>query len=482
MAQFDFDIGILGAGSAGLTAASGAAKFGAKTLLIEKEKMGGDCLHYGCVPSKTLIQTAKVRSLMRNAEFWGLPKTDLPPVDFRAVRSRIQSVIDTIQQHDSPERFCSLGVRVEFGEPEFSDEHTVRIGGASFSARSWLIATGSSPAIPPIPGLADTPYLTNRELFYLDELPASLIILGAGPIAIEMAQAFARLGTRVTVIQRSSQILTREDKDMADVVQAALAADGVIFHLNATVSGIRREGSRCSVVIHKTDFTSAELSADAVLVALGRKSNLDDLGLDRVGVRLAHGGLALDNRLRTSQPHIYGAGDVTGEFQFTHAAGYEGGVAVTNAILRLPRKVSYALMPWCTYTDPELASIGMNELRAREAGIEHTVWRESFAANDRALAEGAAEGVVKLLLDKGGKPLGMQIAGPHAGELLAPWVGIMNGGGKLTTLAGAVHPYPTLSEINRKVAGNVYAEKIFSPRVKSALKFFFHLRGRACGP
>lgn len=482
MAQFDFDIGILGAGSAGLTAASGAAKFGAKTLLIEKEKMGGDCLHYGCVPSKTLIQTAKVRSLMRNAEFWGLPKADLPPVEFRAVRSRIQSVIDTIQKHDSPERFCSLGVRVEFGEPEFMDEHTVRIGGASFSARSWLIATGSSPAIPPIPGLADTPCLTNRELFYLDELPASLIILGGGPIAIEMAQAFARLGTKVSVIQRSSQILTREDKDMADVVQAALAADGVTFHLNATVSGIHREGRRCSAVIHKTDFTSAELSADAVLVALGRKSNLDGLGLDRVGVRLTHGGLALDNRLRTTQPHIYGAGDVTGEFQFTHAAGYEGGVAVTNAILRLPRKVNYSLMPWCTYTDPELASIGMNELRAREAGVEYSVWRESFAANDRALAEGATEGVVKLLLDKGGKPLGMQIAGPHAGELLAPWIGIMNGGGKLTTLAGAVQPYPTLSEINRKVAGNVYAEKIFSDRVKSALKFFFHLRGRACGP
>jgi pyruvate/2-oxoglutarate dehydrogenase complex dihydrolipoamide dehydrogenase (E3) component len=372
-------------------------------------------------------------------------------------------------------------VRVEFGEPSFSDEHTVRIGTASFSARSWLIATGSSPAVPDIPGLADVPYLTNREIFYLDTLPASLAILGGGPIGIEMAQAFARLGTKVTVIQRGSQILTREDKDMADIVQAALEADGVVFHLNASVSEVKKTVTGCTVVIHKPDFSALEISADTLLVALGRKPNLDGLGLEQIGIERKGGGLILDNRLRTSHAHIYGAGDVTGTYQFTHAAGYEGGVAVTNAILHLPRKVNYALMPWCTYTDPELGSIGLNELRAREAGIEYTVWQEAFSANDRAMAVGATSGIVKLLLDKGGKPIGIQIAGPHAGELLAPWIGLMSGGGKLSGLAGAVHPYPTLAEINRKIAGNVFAEKIFSDRVKSALKFFFNLRGRACG-
>lgn len=481
MAPFDFDIGIIGAGSAGLTAASGAAKFGAKVLLVEREKMGGDCLHYGCVPSKTLIRTAKARHDMLHAGRYGLPKTELPPVDFHAVKERILSVVTTIQQHDSPERFCNLGVHVEFGEPRFTDEHTIRIGSASHTARSWLIATGSSPAVPDIPGLADAPYITNRELFYLDRLPASLAILGGGPIAAEMAQAFARLGTKVTVIQRSSQILTREDRDMAAVIQMALEADGVIFHLGAQVAEVKKTIAGCSIVIHKPDFSTADIEAEALLVALGRIPNLEGLGLQEIGIKRNSGGLILDNRLRTSHSNIYGAGDVTGAYQFTHAAGYEGGVAVTNAILHLPRKVDYALMPWCTYTDPELASIGMNESRAREAGIEYSVWQEPFSANDRAMADGAVTGLIKLLLDKSGKPIGIQIAGPHAGELIAPWIGLMNTGGKLSGLAGAVHPYPTLAEINRKIAGNVFAEKIFSDRVKSALRFFFNLRGRACG-
>ncbi|KAF0182820.1 MAG: mercuric reductase [Nitrospirae bacterium] len=480
MAAFDFDIGILGAGSAGLTAASGAAKFGAKTLLIEREKMGGDCLHYGCVPSKALIHIARARHLLRNAEAYGLPRIELPPVDFRSVRERILSVVSTIQRHDSPERFCSLGVRVEFGSPEFVDEHTVRLGSASFTARSWVIATGSSPAIPAIAGLSDVPYLTNRELFYLDSLPASLIILGGGPVGIEMAQAFARLGSTVSVIQRGGQILTREDKDMADVVMDSLAADGVMLHLHARALKVGKENGQTVVTIRKGDSTE-RVVGDALLVALGRRPNLDGMGLERIGIEIKDGGLVLDTRLRTRHAHIYGAGDVTGAYQFTHAAGYEGGLAVTNAILKLPRKVNYQLMPWCTYTDPELASIGMNEHRAREAGTDYTAWQESFSANDRALAEGATVGAVKLLLAKNGKPLGIQIAGPHAGELLAPWIGIMNGGGKLSSLAGAVHPYPTLAEINRKIAGNVFAEKIFSDRVKSALKFFFNLRGRACG-
>ncbi len=481
MAPFDFDIGILGAGSAGLTAASGATKFGAKVLLVEREKMGGDCLHYGCVPSKTLIRTAKVRHDMLHAERFGLPEVALPPVDFRSVRERILSVVNTIQQHDSPERFCSLGVRVEFGEPHFTDTHTVSIGSATYTARSWLIATGSSPAVPDIPGLADTPYLTNRELFYLDSIPASLVILGGGPIAVEMAQAFARLGTKATIIQRSSQLLTREDRDLAAVIQTALEADGVVVHLNAQVAEIKKTVAGCSVVIHKPDFSATDIEAEALLVALGRTPNLEGLGLQEIGIKLNSRSLVLDSRLRTSHPHIYGAGDVTGEYQFTHAAGYEGRVAVTNAILHLPRKVNYALMPWCTYTDPELASIGMNELRAKEAGVAYSVWQEPFSANDRAMTEGAVSGLVKLLLDKNGKPLGIQIAGPHAGELIAPWIGLMSGGGNLSGLAGAIHPYPTLAEINRKIAGNVFAEKIFSDRVRSALRFFFNLRGRACG-
>lgn len=482
MTPYDFDIGIIGGGSAGLTIAAGAAQFGAKTLLIEKEGvLGGDCLHFGCVPSKTLIRSAQVYHMMRHAPRFGLPRHELRPVDFRDVAERIQSVIQTIQKHDSAERFCSLGARVEFGNPVFADEHSVRIRNSSFSAKNWVIATGSSPEVPLIEGIERTPYLTNRELFSLESLPSSMVILGAGPIAIEMAQAFCRLGTKVTVIQRSNQILSREDKDMADMVMNVLASEGVIFHLNTAVLSMNDLGSEREVVIRDAEGRTTALRAEKILVALGRKPNTDGLGLENISVQFGRKGLKLDNRLRTSHRHIYGAGDVTGEYQFTHAAGYEGGIVLSNAVLRLPRRTDYTNLPWCTYTDPELASIGMNEHRAKEAGIQYNIWTEEFRANDRSLAEGEETGRVKLLLDEKERPIGIQILGPHGGELLSEWVAVMNGGVKLSSLASAVHPYPTLSEINKRVVGNFFSGKIFSDKVKKALKFFFHLRGRACG-
>lgn len=481
MANFDYDIAILGGGSAGLTVAAGASQFGAKTLLIEKEKvLGGDCLHFGCVPSKTLIKTAHVYHLMKRAPSFGLPQVSVPPADFGMVSERIRSVIATIQKHDSPERFCSLGAQVEFGSPEFIDERAVRLNGRTLSARSWVIATGSSPSIPPIPGLDRTPYLTNREIFCLDRLPSSMIILGGGPIAAEMAQAFGRLGTRVTVVQRSGQILSREDTDMADSVMHALKDEGVVFHLNASVIQVRDLGAEREVEISIEGQTPQKIRAEAILVALGRTPNLAGLGLEKIGVTFNNAGLVLDSRLRTTQKHIFGAGDVTGTHQFTHAAGYEGGVVLTNAILHLPRKTDYGHLPWCTYTDPELASIGMNEKTARAAGISCSVWTEEFSMNDRGLAEGESLGRVKLVLDEKERPVGVQILGLHAGELIGEWVAAMNGKVKLSAIASAVHPYPTLVEINKRVAGRVFSEKIFSDRVKKALKFFFNLRGRAC--
>ena len=341
MADYDYDIGIIGGGAAGLTVASGAAQLGAKTLLVEKEKaLGGDCLYYGCVPSKTLIKTAYVYHLMKNGPQFGLPAVSPPPVDFREVSSRISSVIGVIQKHDSVERFCKLGAKVEFGDPVFTDEHAIDLGGKSISARTWVIATGSSSEAPPIKGLDKTPYLTNRDIFYLDKLPASMIVLGGGPVAVEIAQAFCRLGTKVTVVQRSSQILSKEDRDMAD--------------------------------------------------------------------------------------------------------------------------------------------IGMNEKRAQKAGIDYSVWSEEFNGNDRALAEGESVGRIKLLLDSKEKPLGVQILGPHAGDLVSEWVAIMNGGVGLSKIASAIHPYPTLGEINKKVTGSVFSPKIFSDTVRKGLKFFFSFKGRAC--
>jgi len=482
MAQFDYDIGILGGGSAGLTVAAGAAQFGAKTLLIEKEKvLGGDCLHFGCVPSKTLIKTAHVYHLMKHAQRFGLPQPGLQPVDFRDVSGRIRSVIDTIQKHDSVERFCSLGAKVLFGHAVFNDEHTVSLDGRKITAKTWVIATGSSPAVPKLEGIERTPYLTNRDIFYLDRLPKSMAILGAGPISIEMAQAFCRLGTRVSVIQRSSRILAREDSDMADAVMQNLKAEGVDFHLDTSVLSVQDLGDERAVMIKTIDGKAVSVRAEAILVALGRDPNLRTLGLENAGVEYDGKGLRLDTRLRTTQKHIFGADDVTGTYQFTHAAGYEGGVVLTNAVLHLPRRADYAFFPWCTYTDPELAHIGMNETAAKEAGLHYTVWTEEFKMNDRGLAEGEGLGRIKLILDAKEKPLGVQILGLHAGELISEWVAALNGKVKLSALAGAVHPYPTLAEINKRVVGNYFSGKIFSDKVKKALRFFFSLRGRACG-
>ncbi len=482
MNTYEYDIAIIGGGAAGLTVASGSAQLGAKTLLIEKEKeLGGDCLHVGCVPSKTLIRTAQAYHTMKHPLVFGLPAVEVPPVDFIKVKKRIRSVISTIQKHDSEERFCRLGVRVEFGEPAFTDEHSVRLNGRSVSAKTWVIATGSSPGRPPVEGLDETPHITNKEMFSLDRLPESMIILGAGPIATEMAQAFCRLGTRVSVVQRSGQILSKEDKDMADGVMEVLAAEGVAFHLNTSVLGVKDLGHEKEVRIKNTKGEILSLKAEQILVAMGRDPNIQDLQLEGIGVDADRKGIRVDPRMRTSQRHIYAAGDVTGQFQFTHAAGYEGGIVVSNAIFHLPRKADYTFFPWCTYTDPELAGIGMNEKTAEQAGMEYTVFTEAFQDNDRSLAEGERAGKIKMLLDANEKPLGVQIFGPQAGELLSEWVAVLNGKVRLSTLASAVHPYPTLGEINKRVAGAYLSPKIFSDKVRKGLKFFFHLKGRACG-
>jgi len=483
MAKYDYDMGIIGGGAAGLTVTSGASQLGAKTLLIEKEKeLGGDCLHYGCVPSKTLIKSAHVYHLMKDGTRFGLPEMAVQPVDFKVVADRIRGVVGKIQIHDSVERFCKLGAEVEFGNPRFTDEHTIDLAGKSITAKNWLIATGTSAAIPPVEGLEQVPYLTNREIFYLDKLPKSLIILGAGPIAIEMAQAFCRLGAQVTVIQRNTQILSKEDQDMADIVMNVLASEGVTFHLGCKILGARNQGESREIIIETNTGQELTVSGAEILVALGRSVNVEGLGLAEIGVSYDRQGIKVDKRLRTSHKHIYAAGDVIGGYQFTHAAGYEGGIVVSNAIFHLPRKVDYTWMPWCTYTGPELASIGMNEKMAQGAGIEYRLWTENFAENDRSLAEGEDVGKIKLLINKKNKPIGVQIIGLHAGELLGEWIATLNGKVKLSGLAGAIHPYPTLTEINKRVVGSTFTEKIFSNRVRKILKFLFNFKGPASKP
>ena len=481
MTDYDYDIGIIGGGAGGLTVAAGAAQLGARTILIEKEKeLGGDCLHFGCVPSKTLIKSAHVYHLMKNAEKFGLPQVSPPPVNFRNISARIKSVISTIQQHDSEERFCSLGARVEFGQPYFTDAHAVRLNGNTHTAKNWIIASGSSADIPPIKGLDKTPFITNREIFYLDQLPKSMIVMGAGPVGIEMAQAFNRFGTAVTVVGRAPQILPKDDPDLTDEVMDILSAEGVKFYTSHSIEAVSDLGHQRQVTLKGKTGNTLSLQAETLLVALGRAANVEGLGLDTIGIEHDRHGIKVDQRMRTNHKHIYAVGDVNGGFQFTHAAGYEGGIVISNAIFRLPRKADYTYMPWCTYTDPPLGNIGMTEKMARAAGVNYTVWTEEFKDNDRSQAEGEKKGKIKMILNEKEKPIGVQILGSHAGDLLAEWVAVLNGKVKLATLAAAVHPYPTISEINKRVAGNFFSPKIFSKKMQKGLKFFFHLKGRAC--
>ncbi len=481
MPDFDYDLGVIGGGAAGLTAAAGGARLGAKTVLVEKTPvLGGDCLHHGCVPSKTLLASAKLYHRMRRASQWGLPSVDLPPVDFAAVRERIRSVIDTIQRHDSPERFRSLGAAVFFGDPEFQDEHSVRLNGRTLSAAKWIIATGSSPAQPHIPGLRETHHYTNRDIFSLDALPESMIVLGGGAIAVEMGQAFARLGCAVTIIQRSRQLLTGEDPDLARMVACSLEAEGVTLRLGTQVTNVGEAYGLKQVWYMDSEGMHRIARAKALLVAMGRSPNVGGLNLHNAGVAYTDKGVPTDGRLRTSNPDILAAGDVLGKWQFTHAAGYEASVALTNAVAHLPRKADYAWMPRVAYCEPELAGVGMTRAQARAAEVDVEEVTQHFSGNDRALAENTPEGLLRMLVDTDGKVRGVRIFGPNAGELIADWAIALSGGIKLSGLAQTVLPYPTLSEITRRTAGEYLAPRLFDGIGPKLLKVVFGLKGRAC--
>ncbi|MEZ6854441.1 dihydrolipoyl dehydrogenase family protein [Halodesulfovibrio aestuarii] len=484
MAKYDFDLIIIGSGAAGLTVASGAAQLGVRVLLIEKEKhMGGDCLHYGCVPSKTLIKCANVRNQMTKAENYGLPAPALEPVDFSKISAHIRSVIDTIQPHDSPERFEKLGAVIRFGIASFTDPHTISLAPTDgktpehISGKIIVVAAGSAPSIPPFKGLDSVNYLTNETIFSQQRLPQSLTVIGGGPIAVEMAQALHRLGSKVTLLQRSPHILSKEDPDMAEIVETSLRNDGIRVITGTSIEEVTQNGEKISVHYGTKEHPAQEITSESLLVALGRAPSVHALNLKNAGVEYSTKGIPVDNRMRTNVPHIYAVGDITGKHQFTHAAGYEGGIVIANAVFKIPRKADYTLLPWVTYCDPELASIGYNEKRAQDAGIDYTVHTEVFASNDRALAENQPNGKLKLLQNSKGHVIGVQIAGLHAGELINEWVAILGGKMTLSTLAGAIHPYPTLGEINKKVAGTILSEKVFSPFTRKVLRTLFRYRG-----
>lgn len=469
-----------------MTAAAGAARFGAKTILMEKKgRLGGDCLHTGCVPSKALIRAARVLSLAGRAQGFGLPPLKAEgSVDLGAVMDSVQEVIDAIQVHDSPERFRSLGAQVLFGSTRFVDDHTVMMDNRRITARAWIIATGSHPAIPPVAGLDKVPCWTSENLFSQRVLPARLIVLGGGPIGLEMAQAFCRLGSKVTVVEFMERILSVEDPAVTGILHRRLEAEGIEIRTGTRAVKVEHADGTFRLFTTPAQGNGPEstIEGDALLVATGRIPATEGLGLEEAGVAFSARGIPTDNRMRTNVRHIYACGDCTGRLPFTHAANYEAGVALTNAILHLPRTVDFGRIGWCTYTDPEVASIGLNEQRAAEQGVEYRVFEEEFKDNDRAQAERETAGRIRLLVDRRERLLGCQIIGPHAGELIHDWVVASSGKVRLSAMAGMVFVYPTLSEISKRVAGEVYAEKVFGARTRGLLKLLFGYRGRACPP
>jgi pyruvate/2-oxoglutarate dehydrogenase complex dihydrolipoamide dehydrogenase (E3) component len=478
MAKYDYDMIIIGGGAAGLTVAAGAAQLGAKTALIEKRRLGGDCLHYGCVPSKTLIKAAKVYHYARHLDAFGLPWVDVPPCNLKSVMGHVRKVIDQVAVHDSVERFQGMGVDVIFGPAEFLSDHEVRVNGKSLSGSRVTIATGSSPMVFPIEGLQETGFITNVEVFSLEDLPQRLVVLGAGPIGSELAHAFARLGSKVTLVDMVATPLSFEDLDMAEVVIGQMVQDGISLRMHAKAKRVYREGSKKIMVLEDQEGEEEAIACDDILVATGRKANVEGLHLEAAGVHYTKKGIETDLHMQTNQKHIYAAGDVNGKFPFTHVAGAEGSMVVRHAIMHVPGKMNYNMAPWVTFTDPEIASIGYNELRAKSDDIAYDIHVETFEEVDRALAESEYQGKIKILTEEGSdKIIGVQIVGLHAGELIGSSVIAVNKGMKLSDLATQIFAYPTLSEIHKKSAGKYYAQKIFSPKVKSILKLLFGYQG-----
>ena len=471
----EFDICIIGGGSAGLVVAAGGAALGAKIALVEKHALGGDCLHYGCVPSKALLHCAKVAQTTRRAAQFGIG-AGTPDINLAAVMQRVEQVIRAIEPHDSPERFRAMGVEVIFGAGQFADSATFTVNGRALTAKTFVLATGSRAAIPPVPGLDQVPWLTNESVFALREPVPSLIVLGGGPIGVEMAQAFARLGSRVCLVNRGAQILPKEDGDLAQAVADRLAAEGVEFHLECSTTRVERQGQDIRLWLKAADGAERMVQATHLLVAAGRQPNIENLGLEAAGIVVEKGRIVTDRRLRTTNRRVYACGDVAGGYQFTHVAEHHAGVVLQNALFHFPAKVEERVVPWCTFTDPELARVGLSETEAKAANVAYRAYAFPFRDIDRAQTDGEAEGFAKILVDPGGRLLGAAIVGPHAGELIHEYVLAMAGRMRVSSLSGVIHIYPTLAQINQRVA-NTRRKEALTPGAKKWIMRLFGLRG-----
>lgn len=470
----DYDLCILGGGAAGLVTAAGAAALGARAVLVEKRRLGGECLYTGCVPSKALLHSARMAALIRRAPDCGLA-AHLAPPEIGPVMEHVAQVVARIAPQDSPERFRRLGVEVVEAAGRFTSAHTVQAGDREIRARRFVIATGSHPVVPPVPGIATARYFTNENIFSLREPVADLIVIGGGPIGVELAQAFSRLGSRVTILEAAAQILPREDADVAAALGAALRHDGVRLLTGINAEQITGAEHHLLIRYREGPGSPQELAATHLLIAVGRTPALDGLGLEQAGVAVDNGQLTVDARLRTSQTHIYACGDVIGPYRFTHMAEHQAGIVLRNALFHLRRRAS-RIIPWCTFTDPEVARVGLSERQARERGVVHDVYRVPFGRADRAQINGETQGFVKLLTDRHERMLGVAIVGSQAGELIHEFALGLNQRLKARDISACIHLYPSLAQISRFVADEPMKQRL-TPARRRWLQRLFGLRG-----
>ncbi|MBL6777640.1 MAG: FAD-dependent oxidoreductase [Alphaproteobacteria bacterium] len=470
------DICIIGGGSGGLSVAAGAAQLGASVVLFERAEMGGDCLNTGCVPSKAMLEAAKIAKIANN----GMPSMGISAgqaeIDFGAVKAHVRDVIAGIAPHDSEERFRGLGVNVIKSEASFTSKDSVTAiqDGEPISVRAkyFVVATGSHPVAPPINGLEGVSYYTNETIFDLNEKPQHLIIIGGGPIGIEMAQAHRRLGCDVTVLEASA-IMGRDDPDLVGRLMTKMTDEGIRLIEQARITSITQNGAR--IMIDISDGESIE--GTHLLVAAGRRPNIDTLNLEAASISYDARGIQTDNRLRSSNKRVYAIGDVAGRHQFTHVAGYHAGIVIRNILFKLPAKLRDDAIPWVTYTDPELAQTGLTWTEAVSRygadAVRRTDWE--LRDNDRARAARRTEGLIRVISDKKGKILGASILAPNAGELIHSWTLALQAGLKMSAMAGTIAPYPSWSEASKRAAGAFFTERLFSARTKKLVQFLLKL-------
>ncbi|MQY43509.1 dihydrolipoamide dehydrogenase [Epibacterium sp. SM1969] len=466
MEQLTCDLLVIGAGSGGLSVAAGASQMGANVVLLEGHKMGGDCLNFGCVPSKALLAAGKAAYSQSHASAFGVSDQQ-PQVDYGAAKEHVQDVIATIEPMDSQERFEGFGVKVlrEYGR--FVSPTEVEAGNHRISARRVVIATGSSPLVPPIPGLDTVPFETNETLFELKEKPEHLLIIGGGPIGLEMAQAHVRLGCKVTVIE-GAKALGKDDPELAAIALESLRDEGIEIVEEALASEIR--GTAGAIEVHTAD--GAIYRGSHLLMAVGRKANIDKLNLEAAGIETTRTGIKVDDSLKTTNSKVYAIGDVAGGLQFTHVAGYHASVIAKSALFGLPSKAKTNHIPWATYTDPELAQVGLTEAQAQEKfGRKLDVVRFHYSHNDRAIAERKTKGLIKVMVVKG-RPVGVSLVGHQAGEQCALWSMALANNMKMSQIAAMIAPYPTIAELNKRAAGAYFSPKLFENQfVKRMVRF-----------